>query len=235
MSDTKRRTNNKTSPDSWVHSPDAVNESVKKFVRDNEKPADYFYRDTKGKATIGIGLMIPDAEAAKNLPLYVYEGRDRPIRPAKDEEKAEAYRRVMAAPIGQVYTEYDPLSGKGLSNLRLKTPDMEFLQEQRLREGVRYLHKTFPDLPTYPAPARAALQDMEYQIGPTKFKETTWEKLFPAVRDRDWQRAAKESRRNIHNGDVGANERNRRNIETRKLFEEADRIERARKKRKPNS
>lgn len=59
--------------------------------------------------------------------------------------------------------------------------------------------------------------------------------LFPAVRNRDWQGAARESRRNIHKGDDGANERNMRNIKTRALFEEADRIERVQKKKKPNS
>jgi hypothetical protein len=61
---------------------------------------------------------------------------------------------------------------------------------------------------------------MEYQIGPTRFKEEAWGKLFPAVRDRDWKKAAEQSHRKVPNSNAEF-----RNESTRKMFEEAYRID----------
>lgn len=210
--------------------PEAINEDVKSFIRNNETPMEHFYRDTKGNATIGIGAMIPNAESARKLPLYLFSDTRKPLRPATEDEKVDAYNRVMQEPKGLEAYKYDPYEDTRLPNLRLQQPDMEFMLEQRLREGAKHLHGEFPDFPSYPAQARKALQDMEFQIGPTKFKEQTWKELFPAVRSRDWLRAAEQSRRDIH-GNEKKNEDDLRNINTKNYFIEADRIERQRKPR----
>ncbi|MCB9988638.1 MAG: hypothetical protein H6868_04790 [Rhodospirillales bacterium] len=206
----------------YAYSPEAMNEDVKDFVRRNEDEKPYFYKDTKGNVTIGVGFMIPNEEKARELPLKI-KGRD-----ATDSEKIDAYRRAKSY-LGKNAEAFAP-AASGLPDLQLDEGDISLMLDRRLREGVGHLQKQFPDFHTYPRSGRKALQDMEFQVGPTKFKEDVWKNLFPAVRARDWATAAKESRRDIH-GDAAKNESDHRNIETRKAFEEADREERSRRRR----
>lgn len=186
-------------------SPFAVNEDVKKFVRDHEKSYNYFYNDSRGNPTIGVGQMIPNADMAKQLPLHWYEGDRVLLREANEDEKVDAYTRLKKYPLGRNVSAdaYNPArnSNKNFLNLRMRDPDVEFMFERRLREGAHYLHRAFSDFPTYPAPARKALQDMEFQVGPTRFTQDRWPNMFDAVKNRNWERAARESQRDIHDGD----------------------------------
>ncbi len=63
-------------PEAFSLSPNAVNEKIKKFIRLHEDEVAYFYRDTKGNVTVGIGQMIPNEDKVKELPLWslIWEG-----------------------------------------------------------------------------------------------------------------------------------------------------------------
>lgn len=205
-----------------------VDEELKNFIQKNEASIPYFYKDTKGKVTIGFGQMIPDAATAEKLPLYVYASDKEKIREASPAEKREAFARVRSYNLGSnaEAEAYDPLRNPHrLLNLKMDSVAMEMNVEQRLRDGIQHLKTVFPDFETYPRPAQIVLFDMEYNLGPTKFRhsrkdpqtgqEKGWPKLFDAVMNRDWQKAADQS----HRRDVD----DERNKKTNNLFLEGKR------------
>jgi hypothetical protein len=106
---------------------------------------------------------------------------------------------------------------KNLPDIGLTKTEMEFLLEQRLREGLHYLKDQFSDFESYPLESRTGLSDLEYNIGPVKLRRERWPNLWDAVEHRDWATVAKESHR------VTPNEL--RNIETKQLFLDAVRRE----------
>lgn len=184
-----------------------VDEELKNFIKINEDSKSHFYRDTKDKVTIGYGQMIPDAETAEKLPLYLYSTNNKKIREAMPSEKREAFMRVKSYDAGRNASAeaYNPAHNQRLLNIHIDKPDMEWALEQRLREGERHLKRAFPEFESYPRPAQIALFDMEYNLGPTKFRpnridpktgeEEGWPKLFDAINRRDWKQAAEQSHR----------------------------------------
>jgi hypothetical protein len=134
----------------------------------------------------------------------------------------EIWQKMQKMPYGKNYSYqfYKP-EKNNFPNVGLVKTDMEFLLEQRLREGLNYLKDQFPDLPSYPLEARTGLSDLEYNIGPVRFRRKKWSKLWDAVERRDWAAAAKESHR------VTPNER--RNVETELLFLNAEKHEKKRR------
>src|ERR1700730_16912523 len=60
----------------------------------------WMYRDTVGKVTVGVGLMLPDAKAAAALPFLVGG------RAARQEEIAAEYALVDAMAMGRASTFY---------------------------------------------------------------------------------------------------------------------------------
>jgi GH24 family phage-related lysozyme (muramidase) len=68
----------------------------------------WMYRDTVGKVTVGVGLMLPDANVAESLPFFLGP------RPATSQEIAAEYARVDSLPLGRASTFYK--SPTALSN-----------------------------------------------------------------------------------------------------------------------
>lgn len=173
-----------------------VDEDMKKFVKDNEDGISYFYKDTKGKITIGYGQMIPNVDAAKDLPLYKFDGTS-PLRRVSPEEIEEAWSRLRAFNPGNnsIAQAYDPTDSKNnLMNLRLIKPDMEFLLESTLRQNIFSLQDKLPLFDNYSRNRRKGLADMEFNLGPS-FNRKNWKKFYNAVDLNDWIAASKEAHR----------------------------------------
>ncbi len=58
------------------------------------------YRDTVGKVTVGVGLMLPDVKAAQELPFIMG------TRPATPQEIAAEFARVDGLPLGRASSFY---------------------------------------------------------------------------------------------------------------------------------
>lgn len=213
-----------------------VDEDMKKFIKDSEGPLRYFYKDTKGKVTIGYGQMIPSLDAAKNLPLYSFSGVN-PLRPATDGEVEEAWGLISQINPGNNNVDassYDPVDGRyRLPNLGLKSDDMEFLLESTLRDFIRQVQpKELPNFYTAPKPARNAAADILFNVGPTKFrkeyispatgKNEGWPKFIEAFQTENWKWASEEA----HRKDVGDD----RNNKVKKALLEAERQKSMRKR-----
>src|SRR5258708_39027672 len=78
------------------------------------------YRDTVGKVTVGVGLMLPDAKAAEALPFVVG------ARAATPEEIAAEYAHVEAMAMGRASAFY-------------KTPSSLVLTEQTSDGKITYV------------------------------------------------------------------------------------------------
>ncbi len=136
------------------------------------------YRDTVGKVTVGVGLMLPDAKAAEALPFLIG------TRAATQQEIAAEYTRVDAMPIGRASAFY-------------KTPTSLVLTQQTIDaklisvlEGFEAdLKAQFPNYDNLPDGVKMALLDMIYNLGPAGLFRG-FPHLIAAVQSGAWTQAA---------------------------------------------
>jgi GH24 family phage-related lysozyme (muramidase) len=138
----------------------------------------WMYRDTVGKVTVGVGLMLPDAKAAEALPFVV------DTRAATPEEIAAEYARVDAMTMGRASAFY-------------KTPTSLVLTQQTIDaklssvlEGFEAdLKAQFPHYDTLPDGVKMALLDMIYNLGPAGLFKG-FPHLVAAIQTGSWTHAA---------------------------------------------
>jgi len=136
------------------------------------------YRDTVGKVTVGVGLMLPDAKAAEALPFLVG------TRAATPEEIAAEYARVDAMAMGRSSTFY-------------KTPASLVLTQQTIDAKLRSvlagfeadLRSRFPHYDVLPDGVKMALLDMIYNLGPADLFKG-FPHLVAAIETGAWAQAA---------------------------------------------
>jgi GH24 family phage-related lysozyme (muramidase) len=138
----------------------------------------WMYRDTVGKVTVGVGLMLPDAKAAQSLP-FIFG-----TRTATLEEIAAEYARVDALPLGRSSAFY-----KTPTSLQL-TPQTIDAKLSSVLEGFEATLRTeFPHYDTLPDGIKMALLDMIYNLGPAGLFKG-FPHLVAAVQTGAWAQAA---------------------------------------------
>lgn len=140
----------------------------------------WMYRDTAGKVTTGVGLMLVDAQAAAALPFHTAAA------PASPEAIRAEFARVTALPSGRAASFYRDANSPVLPEAEIdaRLADVLTTFEARLREG----------LPTYdalPDCVKMALLDMAYNLGPAGLLDG-YPRLMQAVRSGAWAQAAEE-------------------------------------------
>ena len=89
----------------------------------------WMYRDTVGKVTVGVGLMLPDAKAAEALPFVVG------TRPATPQEITAEFTRVDTMPLGRASAFYKSSAALELTqqtiDFRRKPCDVARFQHHR--------------------------------------------------------------------------------------------------------
>jgi GH24 family phage-related lysozyme (muramidase) len=138
----------------------------------------WMYRDTIGKVTVGVGLMLPDAKAAEALPFVIG------TRAATPQEIAAEYARVDAMPMGRASAFY-------------KTPTSLLLTQQTIDAKLTSvltgfeadLRGQFPHYDTLPDGVKMALLDMIYNLGPAGLFKG-FPHLIAAVQTGAWTQAA---------------------------------------------
>jgi GH24 family phage-related lysozyme (muramidase) len=138
----------------------------------------WMYRDTVGKVTVGVGLMLPDAKASEALPFLIG------TRAATQQEIAVEYARVDAMPMGRASAFY-------------KTPTSLVLTQQTIDaklisvlEGFEAdLKAQFSNYHNLPDGVKMALLDMIYNLGPAGLFKG-FPHLMAAVQSGAWTQAA---------------------------------------------
>ncbi len=136
------------------------------------------YRDTVGKVTVGVGLMLPDAQAAQTLPFLLNN------RPATPEEIATEYARVDAMTLGKAAAFYKIPASLELSQ---QTIDAKLLSVLLGFEAD--LRGEFPRYDAFPDAIKLALLDMIYNLGPAGLFHG-FPHLVAAVQSGNWSLAA---------------------------------------------
>lgn len=125
----------------------------------------WMYRDTVGKVTVGVGLMLPDAKAAESLPFLL------DTRPATSQEIAAEFTRVDSLPMGRASAFYKSATTHLI--LPQQTIDAKLIAVLQGFEATLRTH--LPHYDTFPDGVKLALLDMTYNLGPAGLFKT-----FPA-------------------------------------------------------
>jgi GH24 family phage-related lysozyme (muramidase) len=138
----------------------------------------WMYRDTVGKVTVGVGLMLPDAKAAQALPFILN------ARAATPEEIAAEYARVDAMTMGRTSAFY-----KVPTSLELTQQTIDAKLTSVLEGFEADLRTEFPHYDTLPDSIKMALLDMIYNLGPAGLFKG-FPHLVAAVQNGAWAQAA---------------------------------------------
>lgn len=138
----------------------------------------WMYRDTVGKVTVGVGLMLPDAAAAARLP-FVHHGS-----PATESEIAAEYRRVDELPMGRPALFY-----RGPDKPELPQSEIDLLLRNVLTGFEAELKARLTAYDSFPDGVKLALLDMIYNLGPHTLLNG-FPRLVKAVEAGDWTQAA---------------------------------------------
>jgi GH24 family phage-related lysozyme (muramidase) len=138
----------------------------------------WMYRDTVGRVTVGVGLMLPDANAAGALPFVLGN------RAATSEEIAAEYARVNRMAMGHASSFYKVPTSLELTQQTIDLKLSAILQgfETDLRAG-------FPHYDALPDGVKMALLDMIYNLGPAGLFKG-FPHLVAAVQTGAWAQAA---------------------------------------------
>ena len=156
------------------------------------------YRDTVGKVTVGVGLMLPDARAAEALPFVLG------ARAATPEEIACEYARVDAMTLGHASAFY-----RISTSLELTQQTIDAKLKSVLEGFEADLRVQFPHYDALPDGVKMALLDMIYNLGASGLFKG-FPHLVAAVEAGAWAQAAE---RCIRRGPSAA-----RNAWTRQQF-----------------
>jgi GH24 family phage-related lysozyme (muramidase) len=138
----------------------------------------WMYRDTVGKVTVGVGLMLPDTKAAQTLPFFLG------ARAATPEEIAAEYARVDGMTLGRASSFY-----KTPTSLELTQQTIDSKLSSILQGFEADLRTEFPHYETLPDGVKMALLDMIYNLGPAGLFKG-FPHLVAAVQTGSWAQAA---------------------------------------------
>lgn len=140
----------------------------------------WMYRDTVGKVTVGVGLMLPESSAAERLAFTLGD------RAATAAEIEAEFARVLALPMGRPAGFYRTPSSPELPETVIDAQLTAVLDrfQDILREKLHHYD-------ALPATVKLALLDMAYNLGPEGlFRE--YPRMMQAVAAGAWSRAAAE-------------------------------------------
>ncbi len=178
----------------------ALASALKKY----EGSRDYFYRDSIGQVTIGVGHLVSNEAEAACLKLTHRSD----LKPATAPEIIAAFRAVKAESFtyrgendhktrtwGSAH--YKNLAGA--SDIFMTAHEIDWLLDRHIDEFHRYLQRNFTvahgykrEFDSFSDNVRLALFDMIFNLGPTKFP-SRWPTLVKALKAEDWQAAAQAS------------------------------------------
>ncbi len=138
----------------------------------------WMYRDTVGKITVGVGLMLPNARAAELLPFLAGS------RAATPQEIAAEFARVDTLPPGHGSAFY-----KSPGSLELPPQTIDAKLTGTLENFEADLRARLPRYDTFPDGVKMALLDMIYNLGPEGLFQG-FPHLLAAVEAGAWAQAA---------------------------------------------
>jgi len=159
----------------------------RKKLKEFEGYAEHMYLDGGGNVTIGVGIMLGSAAAAKSAGIK-FTNRDTHAA-ATDAEIEADYNSVKKASSGM----FPPSKYKGYTKLDGDTSSLEKEMNARIKTAEADAKAFYKDLDSLPSSVQYALIDMAFNLGRSKLM--AYKKLKTALDAKDWKTAAKESNR----------------------------------------
>jgi GH24 family phage-related lysozyme (muramidase) len=144
----------------------------------------WMYRDTVGRVTVGVGLMLPNAAAACALPFQTAEGAA-----TTAEQIAAEFARVEALPMGKLPSFY-----RAAESLVLPESVIDAKLSAVLTGFEATLRAHLAGYDALPDGVKMALLDMAYNLGPEGLLKG-YPKMIHAVETGAWAEAAAECAR----------------------------------------
>lgn len=148
-----------------------------------EGEVSYFYADTKGLVTIGVGCLVDPIETARNLPMLRKDGSLATVAEIEADWRAVKNDPLMA--------KEGHLRARRVTRLRLNEAGMNALLREKLFRFAGDLRKQFPGFNAWPADAQFALLSLSWARGQNNFAGL-YPKLTRALKDGDFVGAAAE-------------------------------------------
>lgn len=175
-----------------------LNASVKSRVAEKleqyEGRLDHLYLDSKGKVTVGIGHMVPSSVAMASVTMYRKE--EKATKVATFDQKKKEYETINKQSKGYRASWY-----KTHTTLFMKPADIEAQRDVHLNSFYTELTNIYKkgngyadNFDDFHEDAQVALFDMIFNLGATKLNNT-FPNFNKAIKDQDWEKAAKESNR----------------------------------------
>jgi GH24 family phage-related lysozyme (muramidase) len=139
----------------------------------------WMYRDTVGKVTVGVGMMLPDAAAACALPFQTEEGAA-----ATAQQIAAEFARVEALTMGKLPSFY-----RAAGALELPEAVIDDKLSSVLEGFEATLRTHLAGYDALPGGVKMALLDMAYNLGPEGLLKG-YPKMIHAVETGAWAEAA---------------------------------------------
>ena len=164
-------------------------------LKDFEGEIKFMYLDSKGYVTIGVGILLASASAAKSAGIGFKNRKTN--KTATGDEIEQDYDAVKVAPKGlkeEKYKQYTQLDATGGLDARLK---------KEIAKAKADAKSYFPDFDNLPDGAQWALVDIAFNTGGDGLKKfvkmkTALEAAMKSKTKEDWEAAAEES----HRGDI---------------------------------
>jgi GH24 family phage-related lysozyme (muramidase) len=138
----------------------------------------WMYLDTRGKVTVGVGLLLPDAEAAQRLPFLIG------TQAATAAEIAAEFARVDAMPMGRPAMFY-----RQAGSPELPKAEIDSLLRSVLLGFETEVRAALSGYDALPGNVKLALLDMAYNLGPQGLIKG-YPRLMQAVEAGNWAQAA---------------------------------------------
>ena len=162
-------------------------------LKDFEGYTDYMYLDSRGNVTIGVGILLVNAAAAKSAGITFKNRKTK--KTATPAEIEKDYNAVKAAPKGMVQSKYQKFTELFAAS------GLDSRLQKELNQAKADAKSYFPDFNNLPDGCQWALVDMAFNLGGAGLKKygklkTALEKAVQSKAKEDWEAAAKESSRN---------------------------------------
>lgn len=159
-------------------------QTIRKNLEEYEGFIEHIYRDSKGFATVAVGHMMPNVQAAQQLTFYTKNG----VMATAAEIKVD-YDAVMKQPANRLAAFY-----KRFTTLKMNQTDADLLTNKHIDAFYKELKLIYPDFDKFPSEAKLALIDIIFNVGMTNLKNR-WPTMNAAIKVKDWATAAANSNR----------------------------------------
>jgi GH24 family phage-related lysozyme (muramidase) len=157
----------------------AIITAVEPYTRQFEGEVPYFYLDTVGRVTGGVGSMFPNAQAAIHIPWLTSANQ-----PATVAQIVNDFNRVAAMPKGMVAKHYFSPNGLHITQATMDSLLINFM----IVEDANLTHYYKDAYTLAPDPAREAVLDMGYNLGVGGLLK--WNHLHNAINAGDYNACA---------------------------------------------